>query len=72
MTTVTGTVERRDFGPGVWVLVGDDGTTYELRVGKDVALTAGRRARVEGEIRDDIASFAMVGPVFEVSSFAEG
>ncbi|MBD2433705.1 MAG: hypothetical protein C4323_20960 [Mastigocladus sp. ERB_26_2] len=68
--TVTGTVERRDIGTGAWALVTDDGTTYEILRGADKSLLkAGQKAKVTGEVREDVMTIAMIGPVLEVKSF---
>ncbi|WP_315790930.1 hypothetical protein [Fischerella sp. JS2] len=68
--TVTGTVERRDIGTGAWALVSNDGTTYEILRGADKSLLkAGQKAKVTGEVREDVMTIAMIGPVLEVKSF---
>jgi hypothetical protein len=68
--TVTGTVERRDIGTGAWALVSDEGTTYEILRGADKSLLkAGQKAKVTGEVRQDVMTIAMIGPVLEVKSF---
>ncbi|PLZ98901.1 hypothetical protein CEN50_09490 [Fischerella thermalis CCMEE 5268] len=68
--TVTGTVERRDLGTGAWALVTDEGTTYEILRGADKSLLkAGQKAKVTGEVREDVMTIAMIGPVLEVKSF---
>lgn len=66
---VTGTIERKGLGPGTWALVTEAGVTYEL---KDVApelCKTGLHAEITGEVRKDIMTFAMIGPVLEVKSF---
>ncbi len=68
--TVTGTVERRDIGTGAWALVSNDGTTYEILRGADKnLLKAGQKAKVTGEVREDVMTIAMIGPVLEIKSF---
>ncbi|PMB40781.1 hypothetical protein CEN40_21510 [Fischerella thermalis CCMEE 5205] len=68
--TVTGTVEHRDIGTGAWALVSNDGTTYEILRGADKSLLkAGQKAKVTGEVREDVMTIAMIGPVLEVKSF---
>ncbi|BAU07227.1 MULTISPECIES: hypothetical protein [Fischerella] len=68
--TVTGTVEHRDIGTGAWALVSNDGTTYEILRGADKSLLkAGQKAKVIGEVREDVMTIAMIGPVLEVKSF---
>lgn len=67
---VTGTIERRDIGTGAWALVADNGTTYEIPRGtaKEL-LKAGQKVKVAGEVKEDVMSLAMIGPVLEVKSF---
>ncbi|MGB3650071.1 MAG: hypothetical protein WBA41_02535 [Rivularia sp. (in: cyanobacteria)] len=67
---VKGTVERRDIGMGAWALVGEDGKTYEIMRGADKSLLqAGKKAEVTGDVREDVMTTAMIGPVLEVKSF---
>jgi hypothetical protein len=68
--TVTGTIQRRDIGSGAWALVTEDGVTYEILRGADKnLLKAGQKANVTGQIREDVMTIAMIGPVLEVQSF---
>ncbi|MBW4615688.1 MAG: hypothetical protein KME21_20905 [Desmonostoc vinosum HA7617-LM4] len=68
--TVTGKIERRDLGMGAWALVTDDGVTYEILKGADKnLLKAGQKAKIKGQVREDIMTTAMIGPVLEVKSF---
>jgi hypothetical protein len=67
---IIGTVERRDIGMGVWALVTNDGLTYEIMKGADkTLLKAGNKVEVMGEVRDDVMTVSMIGPVLEVKSF---
>ncbi|MBE9007633.1 hypothetical protein IQ259_21845 [Fortiea sp. LEGE XX443] len=68
--TVTGTIERRDIGMGAWALVTDDGETYEILKGADKSLLkTGQKAKITGQVREDIMTMAMIGPALEVKSF---
>ncbi|KYC38086.1 hypothetical protein WA1_37680 [Scytonema hofmannii PCC 7110] len=68
--TVTGTIQRREIGTGAWALVTNEGTTYEILRGADKSLLkSGQQAKVKGEIREDVMTTAMIGPVLEVESF---
>jgi hypothetical protein len=68
--TVTGKIERRNLGMGAWALVSDDGATYEILKGADKELLkAGQKAKVKGQVREDIMTITMIGPVLEVKSF---
>ncbi|MEA5582619.1 hypothetical protein VB620_14865 [Nodularia harveyana UHCC-0300] len=68
--TVTGTIQRRNIGTGAWALVTEEGVTYEILRGADKnLLQAGQTAKVIGQVREDIMTMAMIGPVLEVESF---
>lgn len=64
---LTGTIQRVDIGMGVWTLTAEDGQTYELRNAPHGLLRAGLKVDVQGQVRTDIATTAMVGPVLQVS-----
>lgn len=68
--TLTGTIERRNIGTGAWALVTEEGVTYEILRGADKnLLQAGQTAKVTGQVREDVMSMAMIGPILEVKSF---
>ncbi|MCA1991858.1 MAG: hypothetical protein LDL41_07410 [Coleofasciculus sp. S288] len=67
--SITGVIERKGLGPGTWALVADSGETYELKNAPDELKKSDLKVKVEGEIREDVMSFAMIGPVLEVKSF---
>jgi hypothetical protein len=67
--TIEGIVEQSAMGAGTWAFVTDD-ATYELHsASPEELLQPGMRAKVTGRIRDDVMSFAMIGPILEVNSF---
>ncbi|HEY9906729.1 MAG TPA: hypothetical protein V6D18_03875 [Thermosynechococcaceae cyanobacterium] len=66
---VEGTIERKDFGTGTWALVSNSGETYELHNAPKDLQKNGLKVSVKGEIRDDVMTLAMIGPVLEVKSF---
>ncbi len=66
---ISGTIERKGMGPGTWALVADSGDTYELKDAPEGLRQAGLKVSVEGQIREDVMTFAMIGPVLQVSSF---
>lgn len=70
MVTVEGTIQRSGMGAGTWALISRDGTSYEIHKGapKDL-LQPDAQVRVKGEIREDVMTIAMIGPVLEVKSF---
>lgn len=68
--SLQGTIQRIGLGAGTWALVTADGTAYELHQGApDSLLHVGLTVKVQGKIREDVMTFAMVGPVLEVESF---
>ena len=67
--TVTGRIERKGFGPGTWALVSEGGDTYELKDAPQELCQTHAKVKVEGQIREDVMTFAMIGPVLEVQSF---
>lgn len=67
--SVTGKVEHKGIGLGAWALVSNEGKTYELRNAPSDLKKADLKVTVKGEIRDDIMTISMIGPVLEVESF---
>jgi hypothetical protein len=67
--TVTGTIERQDFGFGTWALVTESGETYELKDPPPDLCQTQAKVKVQGQVRDDVMTIAMIGPVLEVKSF---
>ncbi|MDB9312855.1 hypothetical protein PN462_07060 [Spirulina sp. CS-785/01] len=67
--TKTGKIEYRGVGLGAWALVTDTGETYELQNAPESLQQEGINVKVDGKIREDIMTVAMIGPVFEVDSF---
>ncbi|MBW4690268.1 MAG: hypothetical protein KME27_00715 [Lyngbya sp. HA4199-MV5] len=66
---VKGKIERKGFGTGTWALVSTSGDTYELHIPPKELQTAGLTVKVEGQIRTDVMTIAMIGPVLEVNHF---
>ncbi|WP_017653636.1 hypothetical protein [Fortiea contorta] len=67
--TVTGTIERKGLGPGTWALVTQAGETYELKDADSELRKSGLHVSITGEVRKDVMTFAMIGPVLEVKAF---
>ncbi|MEB3281073.1 MAG: hypothetical protein VKK42_19325 [Lyngbya sp.] len=65
---VQGKIEHKAFGTGAWALVTDD-KTYELKDAPSDLKKDGLKVEVEGEVREDVFTTAMIGPVLEVQSF---
>jgi hypothetical protein len=70
MVTITGIIKYRDIAVGVWTLISDSGETYELYKPSDSLRQEGLKVTVQGKIRDDIMSMAMVGKILEIISVA--
>lgn len=66
---VTGIITHKGMGTGTWALVTDSGETYELKNAPAELQKSDLKVKVEGEIRDDVMTLAMVGPVLEVKAF---
>lgn len=67
--TVTGKIERKDFGFGTWALVTATGETYELKDPPQSLCQCQTTVTVKGKVRDDVMTLAMIGSVLEVQSF---
>jgi len=67
--SVTGVIEHKGIGPGAWALVTDSGETYELKDAPSELKKPELKVKVQGQVRDDVMTFAMIGPVLEVKSF---
>ncbi|NES87676.1 MAG: hypothetical protein F6K10_43690 [Moorea sp. SIO2B7] len=66
---VTGRIEKKGFGFGTWALVTEGGETYELKDPPQELCQSGLKVNVEGQIREDVMTLAMIGPVLEVQSY---
>ena len=69
MPKFTGRVSRSDLEGGHWVLVTDQGVTYQLTGGGPDLLKDGARAEVEGRIATRAMGIAMLGDILEVKLF---
>ncbi|NEP17448.1 MAG: hypothetical protein F6J97_11160 [Leptolyngbya sp. SIO4C1] len=68
-TTVTGTVHWVEMGAFVWALAAEDGTQYQLYGDTAELEQENLKAKVEGQIREDLVTTSMIGPVLEVQSY---
>lgn len=66
---LTGKIEKKEFGFGVWALVAEDGTTYQIKDPVAQLQQEGIKVEIEGKIREDIMTSAMIGPVLEIESY---
>ncbi len=67
--TVTGKIEKKGFGFGVWALVTTEGKTYELYQTPSELCKPINQVKIKGKIREDIMTAAMIGQVLEVTAF---
>lgn len=67
--TVTGTIEKKGFGFGTWALVTEDGTTYELKDPPKELQQESIKVEIQGKIREDVMTIAMIGSVLEIESY---
>lgn len=59
--TLTGRVERADLGPGVLVLVTDDGRRFALKTDDPAALKPGQKVQIEGHVAESQVGIGMTG-----------
>ncbi len=67
--TVKGVIDRKGFGTGTWAIDSEQGESYELHNPPSELQKKGLKVKIEGKIRDDIMTLAMIGPVLEVKKF---
>ena len=66
---VRGKMTLKGFGFGVWALVTHEGKTYELKNYPHELEQEALEVEIEGNIREDIMTMAMIGPVLEVTAY---
>lgn len=67
--SVTGQVKRIEIGTGTWALIADNRQTYELMEPPAELIQTKAKVTVIGQIRSDVMTLAMIGPVLQVISF---
>jgi hypothetical protein len=67
--TLTGIIAKKGFGFGVWALVTNDGNTYELKDPPAELEQSDLKVKITGQIREDVMTMAMIGPVLEIESW---
>ncbi|MFP4497922.1 MAG: hypothetical protein ACLFQV_06875 [Vulcanimicrobiota bacterium] len=71
MKTIKGTIKKLDLEGGIWIL--DTGKNrYSLMEGPMELYQDGMVVSVTGELKKDILSLGMVGPVLKVRDFKKG
>jgi hypothetical protein len=68
MSKLRGTIRKSDLEGGVYQLVGDDGTIYELEGGDPLLNQVGARVEVDGNVDKNAMSFTMTGPRLKVKA----
>lgn len=68
MMNIKGEIKYQSIGMGAWTLVSDTGEVYELYKPPKEILQDGLKVQVQGIIRDDIMTIAMLGKIFEVNT----
>lgn len=63
-----GTIQNVAIGPGTWALATGD-QTYEIYEIPDALKQDGLNIKAKGKVRDDVMTFAMIGPVLEIESY---
>lgn len=66
---ITGKIERKALGMGVWALVSEAGQTYELLNPPSQLCQPLEKVRVEGTVQESVMTIAMIGPVLKVHDF---
>jgi len=70
---IEGTLEYLDIEMGCWVVTDNQGVHYELHgpLADQIKRpeNIGKKIRISGQIRRDLASVCMVGPIFEVTAY---
>jgi hypothetical protein len=72
MVSLKGDIEKKGFGFGVWALITEDGSVYELLDPPFPLCQAQRGATIKGEIQTEVMTLAMIGPALKVVSFEAG
>lgn len=66
---IEGTIKYQNIGVGAWSLVSAD-ETYELyQAPEALQLAEGAQVKVTGQVREDIMTLAMIGPVLAVEDY---
>lgn len=66
---LTGKIKHQNIATGVWSLVANDGQVYELYNSPTEIRRDDLPVKITGQIREDIMTIAMIGPVLEVKSY---
>ncbi|BAQ64198.1 hypothetical protein [Geminocystis sp. NIES-3709] len=64
---IKGEIKYQSIGVGAWTLVSDTGEVYELYKPPLNICQDGLKIEIQGIIRDDIMTTAMLGKILEIS-----
>jgi hypothetical protein len=72
MGKLRGTIRKSDLEGGVYQLVADDGTIYELEGNDPLLRKEGAKVEIDGSVDKNALSFSMTGPRVKVKSVKSG
>jgi hypothetical protein len=68
MGKLRGTIRKSDLEGGVYQLVADDGTIYELEGSDPLLRKEGAKVEIDGSVDRNALSFSMTGPRLKAKS----
>jgi hypothetical protein len=68
MGKLRGTIRKSDLEGGVYQLVADDGTIYELEGSDPLLRKEGAKVEIDGNVDKNALSFSMTGPRLKAKS----
>ena len=68
MGKLRGTIRKSDLEGGVYQLVADDGTIYELEGNDPLLRKEGAKVEIDGSVDKNALSFSMSGPRLKVKA----
>lgn len=66
---IVGKIKKEKFVTETWAILTENGQVYELKGISPELQQVGIEVEIEGKIRDDMMTLAMIGPVFEIESY---
>jgi hypothetical protein len=66
---ITGQIKRQSLGVGLWSLVSRGGDMYELYKPPAEICQDNLSVKIKGQVREEIMTTAMIGPVLEIKSY---
>ncbi len=64
-----GKIKYKNIATGAWSLIADNGVTYELYNPPTEITKDDIKVKITGQIREDIMTVAMIGPILEIKSY---